>query len=335
MSRPRRARRWSWLLALALAAGGSLAAGWSRQMRAALEPMGDGAVRLFEVRAGESLAQVAARLEAEGLIRSGPALCWLARRERVDRALKAGSYRLTPAAAPAELLRKLVGGEVATRKITIPEGLRLEEVAERVEQAGFGSRREFLRLARDEASGFGLAGLPDGATLEGYLFPETYLLPLDAGPRELIEAMVARFVAVWRGLPTDGAPHPRHQTVIIASLVEREVKRDDERAKVAGVIENRLADGQRLEFCSTVIYALGEPRERLLYRDLQVRSPYNTYLHGGLPPGPICSPGRASLAAAVAPAEHDYYFFVLGEDGRHIFSRTGAEHARAKAGSRG
>jgi UPF0755 protein len=235
------------------------------------------------------------------------------------------------------MLEKLVSGEVATRKVTLPEGLTIDQMAARCEAAGIGDAGEYRRLATRDAASFGLDGLPAGASLEGYLFPATYRLPLNAGPRELIRAQVNRFVQAWKEAG-QGAPatrYSRHEIVTIASLIEEEVQRDGERAKVAGVIENRLRRGMKLEFCSTVLYALGEHKERLLYRDLRVKSPYNTYLHQGLPPGPIASPGQASLNAALRPASHEFLFFVLTADGQHHFSQTASEHVSAKlAGER-
>ncbi|MCC7494229.1 MAG: endolytic transglycosylase MltG [Fimbriimonadaceae bacterium] len=319
------------VLLVGAAAAGGLA--WqARQYQAALQPVGPGPLVAYELRSGQTPAQIAAELQQRGLIRSAPAFLRRARQRGVDTRLQAGWYRLSPAAPVDGLLDQLRAGQVADLRVTIPEGLWLSEAAGRCQAAGIGSAAEYQRLATREAASFKIEGLPAGATLEGYLYPDTYRLPLDAGPRELIAAQVQRFVAVWRELTTAGAPaRRRHEVVILASLVEEEVRRADERAKVAGVIENRLARRMRLELCSTVIFALGEHRQRLLYRDLEVNSPYNTYRHAGLPPGPIASPGRASLQAALQPARHDDLFFVLTADGRHLFSRTAAQHARNKA----
>ncbi|NUQ02105.1 MAG: endolytic transglycosylase MltG, partial [Armatimonadetes bacterium] len=230
------------------------------------------------------------------------------------------------------LLDKLVSGKVATRRVTFPEGYALAAMAQRCEQAGIGPAAEYRRLATAAAASFGVKDLPAGASLEGYLFPATYHLPLDAGPRELIEAQVAAFVKAWRQASAGVQPRrPRHELVTMASLIEREVRVADERARVAGVIANRLAKNMRLEIDATVIYALGEHRTRVLYRDLEVDSPYNTYRRKGLPPGPIANPGEASLTAALRPEQHAYLYYVLTAGGRHLFSRTWAEHLRAKA----
>ncbi len=324
------------ILGAILAAAGF--GGWRylAQQAALAQPL-EGPARAFEVKSGENLTQIAARLTAEGFLRDPRPFTRLAKQQGAAAAIQAGWYELDPAAGLAPLLAKLVAGEVATRRITLPEGLTIAQAAERCEQAGIGSAAEYRRLATREAANFGVAGLPSRASLEGYLFPATYRLPLDAGPRELLQAQVNRFVQAWQ-TAVEGAPatsHTRHEIVTIASLIEEEVQRDEERAKVAGVIENRLRRGMKLEFCSTVLYALGEHKERLLYRDLRVKSPYNTYLHAGLPPGPIAAPGQASLNAALRPASHDDLFFVLTADGQHHFSRTATEHVSAKlAGER-
>lgn len=170
--------------------------------------------------------------------------------------------------------------------------------------------------------------------LEGYLFPDTYKVTATTTEREIIDMMLARFAR-------EATPEFRqkaqklgltlHQAVILASIVEREAKVDKERPKVAAVFLNRMKKGWKLESCATVQYALGQPKARLLNKDLQIDSPYNTYKYSGLPPTPIASPGRASLQAAVNPANVDYLFFVVSQDGRHVFSRTLAEHNRAKA----
>lgn len=297
----------------------------------------DGPTTAFEVRSGENLTVIARRLTDAGLLRDPRPFVKLAKQQGAAASIQAGWYELDPAAGPGSILAKLVAGEVATRKVTFPEGLTIEQAASRCEAAGIGSAAEYRRLATQDAASFNVADLPAGASLEGYLFPATYRLPLDAGPRELLQMQVNRFVQAWQQASQDApaTSRSRHEIVTIASLIEEEVQRDAERAKVAGVIENRLRRGMKLEFCSTVLYALGEHKERLLYRDLKVKSPYNTYLHTGLPPGPIASPGQASLNAALRPARHDYLFFVLTARGEHLFSRTATEHVSAKlAGER-
>jgi UPF0755 protein len=170
--------------------------------------------------------------------------------------------------------------------------------------------------------------------LEGYLYPDTYRITTQATEEEIVNMMLARFA---REMTTEFREQARaqgltlHQAVTLASLVEREAQKDAERPRVAAVFLNRLKKGWKLESCATIQYILGEPKARLLNKDLQIDSPYNTYRNYGLPPGPIAAPGRASLQAAVNPADEGYMFFVVAEDGRHIFSRTLQEHNRHKA----
>lgn len=295
-----------------------------------LQPAGAGPEQVFEVRRGDSPTKIAERLASAGLIRDARAFCLRSKQRAVDAKLQAGCYELSPQFGVDGILDRLVKGDVATRKVTIPEGLTIEEAAAKAAAAGFKPAAEYVKLATHPPSDL-LPGLAAGETLEGYLFPETYRLPLNATPSDLVRAQVQRFQTVWGELTAGRAlQRSRHELVTIASMVEEEARWDDERAKIAGVIENRLAKGQPLEICATVIYALGGHRTKLLERDLRVESLYNTYRHKGLPPGPIASPGKASLAAALAPAKHDWSYYVLGADGRHLFTRTYAEHRRAK-----
>jgi UPF0755 protein len=315
------------LVALALLAGvlGSAAA-WRR----ALAPVGEGQPRYFEVKPAESPAALARRLVADGLIRSA----WAFRlRHRLRRSSeRAGCYQVAPSMSVDDLLALFASGNVAWRVVTFPEGYTVRQCAEKAAAAGFGSAEAYADAASGRLGPLGLLGLPAGATLEGYLFPDTYRLAPTTDCAELARAQARRFAEVWRELTAAGEPtaHTRHEYVTIASLIERETSRDDERPLIAGVIENRLRRGMKLQIDASVLYALGYHKRRLVYSDLQVDSPYNTYRAKGLPPGPIANPGRPSLAAALAPASHDYLFYVLGADGRHVFSRTEAEHNQAK-----
>jgi len=193
----------------------------------------------------------------------------------------------------------------------------------------------FLAAARRPDSFETAAPIP-GDTLEGYLFPDTYRIESSQSERGIIAQMLRRFDrVVWQDL-FDGRPAYQGRTIsdiiVLASLVEAEAKRDDERPTIAGVFVNRLARGQRLECDATVQYALGENRKpRLMHEDLLIESDYNTYLHPGLPPGPICSPGEASIRAAMSPADVPYLYYVAGPDGSHVFSRTFADHQAAIA----
>ncbi|MBA7674849.1 Endolytic murein transglycosylase [subsurface metagenome] len=166
--------------------------------------------------------------------------------------------------------------------------------------------------------------------VEGFLFPDTYIVAKDLSADQLVEVMVKKFFENLQKIPyTDYTEHDLKKMVIIASLVEKEARLDSERAIIAAVFYNRLHNGKRLESCATIQYILGKTKERLLISDLKVKSPYNTYLHTGLPPGPISNPGYKSLFAAVNPADVDYLFFVSKRDGSHYFSSTYKEHLKA------
>jgi UPF0755 protein len=320
-------------LVLALVLAGLGARGWWLR---GLQPLGAGEPRLFEVRTGSGVAAVGRELAEAGLIRSARVFRSRARRRGVARRLQAGVYELAPSMAVDTMLDKLVAGDVALRNVTFPEGFTLTQCAERAQTAGFASAAQYRELATRQAASFGLQGLPPGATLEGYLFPDTYRLRPDAGARELIAAQVKRFVEVWRELTAKPVTNrrERHAVVTIAAMVEAEARADDERARIAGVIENRLARNMRLQIDATVLYALGYHKSRVTHADLQVDSPYNTYRVKGLPPGPIANPGKPSLAAALAPESHGYLFYVYGASGRHVFTRSAAEHDQAVAAAR-
>ncbi|HEY7789987.1 MAG TPA: endolytic transglycosylase MltG [Vicinamibacterales bacterium] len=248
------------------------------------------------------------------------------------RRLKAGEYRFDRPMTPFEVLDKIARGDVYLVKITFPEGLTVREMAQEYQAHGLGTAAAFEAAAADPAP---IAALdPDAHSLEGYLFPETYSIEPDAPASRLVTAMVDRFEqevgadlrqqVIARGLSL-------HQAITLASIVEKETGNPAERPMVAAVYENRLRLGMPLQCDPTVIYALeqvGRYDGSLHHDDLSFDSPYNTYRYPGLPPGPIASPGRASIQAALAPADVPYLYFVSRHDGTHVFARTLAEHNR-------
>jgi UPF0755 protein len=228
-----------------------------------------------------------------------------------------------------EVYERMVRGDVYTVALTIPEGYNIFDIAQAAAAAGLGSRDDFLAAERQHTEL--LAWLPQEdqplQSLEGYLFPDTYYFSRHATPVQMLSTMVRRFRQVSNLLGLSGDVY---QTVTMASLVEKEVKQDSERPLVAGVFVNRLAQGIPLATDPTVIYAaLLENRWRgaIYASDLQSASPYNTYKHTGLPPGPICNPGVASLRAAIAPAKTSYLYFVSDAAGHSRFSSDLKEHA--------
>ena len=307
--------------ALALAA-----AGWwtlSPPSRAATQVV-------VEIPRGATLSGVAARLAQAGVIRSAAAFALLARFEGRGAGLRAGEYALAASLPAREILDKLAAGEVMTHRLAVPEGLRMEEVAERVEAAGLGSAADFLAAARDPAAPAALG--VEGTTLEGYLFPETYELAKGVPAADIVRLMVDHFREVWR--PLEPAARARgmsmRDVVVLASLIEKETGAPEERPLIAAVFLNRLARGMRLETDPAVIYGIADFDGNLRRVHLEdAANPYNTYQHAGLPPGPIANPGAAALRAVVEPAEADYLYFVARNDGTHQFSRTYAEHVNA------
>jgi UPF0755 protein len=284
------------------------------------------------VEPGTSVRALGRRLEAEGVIRSPLVFeAWLRVRGDAGR-IQAGTYELPRDRSLPAILDMLVSGRTVLVTVTVPEGLRLEEVA------GFAARdlgvdsAAFVAAATDPglADSLGI----EAATLEGYLFPETYRVDPSTAARELARLMAKQFgvvfTPVWRAR-AESLGRSVHEIVTLAAIVEEEARVPEERAVIAGVYWNRLEVGMPLEADPTVQYALGGHRERVLYRDLEVDSPYNTYRNAGLPPGPIASPGRAALEATLYPDSVPYfYFFATGQDGRHTFSKTFAEHNRKR-----
>ncbi|HWZ97566.1 MAG TPA: endolytic transglycosylase MltG [Candidatus Dormibacteraeota bacterium] len=280
---------------------------------------------------GSSSRAAAHILEKNGVIRSAIAFEVYARRHP-KRSLQAGEYFFDHATAGKEVFWKLAHGEVYVLPFTVREGETMFDIAHELEAAKFLTADEFLKAARDASSIKDLA--PYAKTLEGFLFPATYQLPRHTVATDLVANMVQKFREQWRIIAaSDPAPasvaRPTISTVTLASLVERETPKPDERPLVAGVFENRLHKGMLLQCDPTVIYAMeqaGTYKGTLAGKDLHFDSPYNTYEHGGLPPGPIGNPGEISLRAALAPAQTDYLYFVANTQGGHFFSATLAEH---------
>jgi len=256
------------------------------------------------------------------------ALWWTGR----ARALQAGEYRFDRPLAAVEVVDTLARGDIYTRRITFPEGLTIAEMARIYESGEFGAAASFIEAGRDASIIRDLDPLaPD---LEGYLFPDTYAVPRRAPAGRLVALMVNRFRAThtedWRRRAQEQGLTTR-EVVTLASLVEKETAKAEERPLVAAVYRNRLRIGMGLQADPTIIYALqkaGRYDGNIRRQDLAFDSPYNTYRHPGLPPGPIAAPGRASLEAALVPARVRYLYFVSRNDGSHVFAETLAEHNR-------
>jgi UPF0755 protein len=286
--------------------------------------------RFVEIPSGTGAAEIRRRLVEAGVVSDElafrAALMWTGQ----SRALKAGEYRFDRPMSVVDVVEKLARGDVYGHPITFPEGLTIREMAEIVESHGFGKADEFIKAARDGSLVNDLD--PAAKDLEGYLFPETYTLPRGTPVVTLVSLMVERFRDTYTMLEAKRSGQvglSTRQIVTLASLVEKETGKAEERPLVAAVYRNRLDKNMAMQADPTVVYALvkaGTYDGNIRKRDLSFDSPYNTYKYAGLPPGPIASPGRAALEAALAPAEVDYLYFVSKNDGSHAFAETLAKH---------
>ena len=330
-------RRW-WKIVLLAAAGLLLiviiAAAWL--LVALKRPVGQGPAQVVVVEQGAAFGQVARDLEARGLIRSARALSLAARANGAGGRIRFGEYRLSPQMSALEMLDWLARGKVLLHKVTIPEGFTISRIADVLGRNGLADSRAFRTAALNGGQQLRVPFRVPTSSLEGYLFPDTYYLERYRSADDLVRRMLVRFYErVWLKMRTPRAADVQHlsvhQVVTLASLVEGEARRPQERGLIAGVLMNRLRVGQRLECDATVLYAMGYHKSRLTFADLKVESPYNTYLHAGLPPGPINNPGAAAIEAALHPQASPFFYYVARPDGSHIFSRTLSEHLAAIA----
>jgi UPF0755 protein len=289
-----------------------------------------GGEQFVTIEPGSGTRTIGQRLVEAGVVRDDPtfrAALWRTGRART---LQAGEFRFDRAMTPIEVIEKIARGDVYSRRITFPEGLNMREMARIYEQQGFGKAAAFIKAANDPAA---IREIDAAATdLEGYLFPETYAVKGGMPAAALVGSMVGRFRQLFTADMQQAAQAlglSSRDAVTLASLVEKETAQPEERPIVAAVYLNRLRLGMGMQADPTVIYALqraGRYNGNLRRDDLSFDSPYNTYRYPGLPPGPIASPGLASLKAAVSPAKVDYLYFVSRNDGSHVFARTLAEH---------
>lgn len=283
---------------------------------------------VVEIPSGLSAGEVADLLHQVGVIRDPGYFLGVARFLGSDTRLQAGTYAVTPGESVFGVLRDITQGRVVVRHITIPEGYTARRIARLLATQGLVDEERFLDLVFG-----GYPAIMQGvrlSTLEGYLFPDTYTFTLSTTEEQIIATMLARFQQVV--LPHLSEPPlglRLHEVITLASIVEREAQVAGERPVIASVYLNRLRIGMPLQADPTVIYALGDEIDRLLYSHLQVDSPYNTYIHRGLPPGPIANPGLDSILSVLHPAQTDYLYFVARGDGSHQFSRNYSDHLSA------
>lgn len=294
-------------------------------------------VYFFEVRRGETSQSAGQRLARTGLIRNRYLWNLLCRLNKEH--IKIGTYRIETPLNMTAVHRILVSGKQILYKVTIPEGVTLGKIAAILEEAGICSADDFLESANDPATISNYRMPNSSKSMEGYLFPDTYLFPAEYPPLQVINTMAENFFSKIEIIdPSSVNLNPRqlNEKVILASIVEREYRVSDEAPLMAGVFSNRLGINMALQSCATVEYIIteiqGKPHPHVIYnQDLEIRNPYNTYINPGLPPGPICVPGAVALRAAMFPQKTEYFYFRLDDaaSGRHYFSKTLDEHIKA------
>ncbi len=295
-----------------------------------LLPVGPRAEKFVLLRPGSSARGIATKLREQGIIRSYWAFLLLHGVKL--RSLKAGEYRFDHPANAFEVYDRIARGDIYVHTVVVPEGYNIFDVANTIEVAGLGTKRDFLRVAMDPSMIRDLD--PDAPSLEGFLFPDTYEFTRTQSVRDMAAAMTRRFRQEAKAL---GLTSDVHRVVTLASIVEKETAVAEERPLVAGVYSNRIQRRMGLDADPSVVYAsllAGRYTGVIHVSDLQYDSPYNTYKYAGLPPGPIANPGRSALAAALHPAATDYLYFVSDNQGHHRFAKTLEEHARNVASYR-
>jgi UPF0755 protein len=311
----------------------AVAGGWVLHRRLNVPYRGFTSSEVFvDLPAGTSVSGIADRLASAGVVSDPLTFRIAARLSGADRQLQAGEYRFSEPISAFQVVTKIAEGDVFTHPITFPEGLTIREMAALFEKAGLGPAAAFEKAAANTSLAAGFD--PGARSLEGYLFPSTYALGRQGGADATVRAMVEAFEvafhpelraeAVTRGMTV-------REVVTLASLIEKETAQASERPIVSAVYHNRLTRKMPLQCDPTVVYALmraGKWTGNIRKPDLQIKSPYNTYVYPGLPPGPIASPGRASIEAAIRPADVPYLYFVSRNDGTHVFAETLAEHNR-------
>lgn len=303
-----------------------------------LQPVDRADVTTIDVRLPESstAGNVAALLSQNGLIRNQKVFLFYCRQQGLDKQLKAGLYELSRSMSVPQLAGKIAEGSVKSRTMTIPEGYTVKQIGDLLVKEKICTQQQWV-AALTAVGDYDF--LPPRTTtperrLEGYLYPDTYSIDEASSAQDILSMMLDHFQSQWDEQFAAQAEIKKisvREVVIVASLIEREARVAEERERIAGVIFNRLQTGMPLQIDATIIYSLGEHREMLTYKDLEIDSPYNTYKYAGLPAGPIASPGGSSIAAALAPEANNYFYYVAKGDGSHHFSTTYAEHLAAKA----
>lgn len=306
-----------------------------------LEPVSknDTAEFLVEIPTGSTANEIAKILKEKNLIKKTIAFTQVVRKEKLASSLKAGNYMLSRSMSSLDIAKKIAKGEIyiESTNVTIPEGFEFREIITKFAKEANLSEEKFLELI-DENYDFDFIQKRENVEnkLEGYLFPATYSVTKDMDEKDVINMMLAKFKEVYDDVISKQISNSDlnlSEIVTLASIVEREGADLSEFKTISGVFHNRLRDSMLFQSCASVQFLLKERKDNLLYSDLEIESPYNTYKYEGLPPGPIASPGLEAIKAALKPEEHDYYYFVVSgkNDGKHIFSKTLEEHEKAKS----
>lgn len=286
--------------------------------------------QVIQIKPGTSFTQIADHLQESGIISDARRFTLLAKWKDATGKIQAGEYLFETATKPEEVLERLIAGDIRKFQVTIPEGFNLMEIAARLEKTDIGSAEEFLSLCKDPdvLNDLGV----EAASLEGYLFPETYTYTSSTTPRQILAAMVAQLRAhLTPELIADAKALGlnRHQLLTLASIIQKEAGNVMEMPLISSVFHNRLRLGIALQADPTVIYGIADFNGNLTRKHLETPTPYNTYRRRGLPPGPVASPGQFALHAAANPAASNNLYFVARGDGTHEFSTTLQEHNRA------
>ncbi len=291
---------------------------------------------IFSVVKGQGFYEISQNLEQQGLVKHGLYFEAAVLLKGDPRKLQAGDYKLSQAMSPLKIADKIIKGEVATQTLVILEGWNIKEIDSHLKSEKVAGADEFLQITNQDFSEqfLFLADKPKSASLEGYLFPDSYEMGLRDNSKILVEKMLTNF---GRKITLEMQNEIKKQNktlfkiITMASLLEKEAKPLRDKKIISGMLWKRLKIGMRLQVDATIVYALGKNPGKLSYDDLKIDSPYNTYLYAGLPAGPIANPGLESIIAAIYPTESDYWYYLSTPEGEIIFSKTLEEHSAKKA----
>lgn len=314
------------IVIMLLLVAGICAGVWIYFTNPALE---NGVDKTIVIKDGMHLREVSRTLEDEGIVKNSTAFVLLAKINGYSRKIKAGEYILNPSMSPLRILEMMTRGEVVTHTVTIPEGYSIEQIAAVLSSNGLIDREKFLAYAMSDGveNNYNI----EGPGLEGYLYPDTYQFARGLNASAIVDGMIKRFREITAQFEQELAASGMtlHEVVTLASIVEKETGKASERPVIASVFLNRIRKRMRLESDPTVIYGIKNFSGNLKKKDLSTRTPYNTYVIRGLPPGPIANPGADSIKAVLYPAKTNYLYFVSKNDGSHYFSSNLREHNRA------